>query len=212
MIRRIWPDVDRLWLTSDTHFSHKNILDYCRRPWSTIEDMNKGLVLNWNAVVPEGSAVLHLGDVAMAKRSESVPWLSWCRGTKYLVPGNHDNCWDKGRDGHSTTHRDKHEAQYKEWGDIAEIWQPPFELQLGIGGPVVTVSHMPDLEAGDAADHTEEIRFAQFRPPYNPNQWMLVGHVHEQWVIHGKRINVGVDAWGYAPISATHILSIINDE
>lgn len=210
MLRRVYDgDLGLLFFVADTHWGHSNILTYCQRPWADIPSMNKGLVLNWNAVVPEGATVIHLGDVAMGKRSENVPWLSWCRGTKIVVPGNHDNCWDKGRDGHSTKHRDKHEAQYKEWGGISEIWQPPLELQLGINGPVVTLAHLPDLEAGVNADHSDEVRFEEFRPEYNPNQYLLCGHVHEAWRVLGKRINVGVDVWNYAPISAQHILSII---
>ncbi len=33
-----------LFITSDTHFHHANVIGYCKRPWDTVEDMNEGLI------------------------------------------------------------------------------------------------------------------------------------------------------------------------
>lgn len=35
-----------VWVTSDTHFSHKNIIEYCNRPFKDIYHMNETLVKN----------------------------------------------------------------------------------------------------------------------------------------------------------------------
>jgi len=39
------------YLVSDIHLDHDNIIDYCDRPFSSVEEMNETLVEHWNAVV-----------------------------------------------------------------------------------------------------------------------------------------------------------------
>ena len=42
-----------IYVTSDTHFNHKNIIEYCNRPYSSVEEMNKAIIDNWNSVVKD---------------------------------------------------------------------------------------------------------------------------------------------------------------
>lgn len=212
-------DIEKLYFTSDLHFDHESvdnegnkrgILIYCPARLTlgpTIQDMNRALCELWNDTVPEDGVVLVLGDVGMSRRHLSVPYLQYCRGTKYLWPGNHDNCWAPGRDGNQSKHFEKHCRDYMEWGQLAGIIQPPTTLQLGEFE--VTLSHMPDKEAGDQADHSEELRFEHLRPPHDPNKWMFCGHVHQAWQLCERRINVGVDVWNFAPVAATRLLSVM---
>ena len=51
-----------IYFTADTHFNHENILDYCRRPYNNIQEMNEALVENWNKTVKKEDTVYHLGD------------------------------------------------------------------------------------------------------------------------------------------------------
>jgi calcineurin-like phosphoesterase family protein len=51
-----------IWLTADTHFGHTNILKYCGRPFSSIEEMDETLINNWNNKVNQDDTVYHLGD------------------------------------------------------------------------------------------------------------------------------------------------------
>ena len=39
--------------------------------------------------------------------------------------------------------------------------------------------------------------------------WLLCGHIHERWRQDGKQINVGVDAWRFAPVSDDTICEVI---
>ena len=85
-----------VYLTSDTHFGHSNILTFKRsdgtplRPFTTIEEHDDVLIENWNKVVRPNDKVYHLGDAAF-KFSVLQAILPRLNGTKILIKGNHDN-------------------------------------------------------------------------------------------------------------------------
>lgn len=81
----------RIFVTSDTHFGHRNILKFEPRPWKEIEDMDEELIQRWNKVVGKNDIVIHVGDVFLcgAKRAEYIA--SRLNGRKILVLGNHDS-------------------------------------------------------------------------------------------------------------------------
>lgn len=83
---------DKLWIISDTHFTHQMLLDEKVRP----EDYNEQIINNWNAVVSEEDTVLHLGDVIFGYDKERLHGiLLRLKGHKILVKGNHDLKPDK---------------------------------------------------------------------------------------------------------------------
>ena len=81
-----------VWLTSDTHFGHNNIIKYCNRPFSSVEEMDETLIQNWNKVVKPGDLVYHLGDVTMGVSHSRLDWImNRLHGSKRLIVGNHDD-------------------------------------------------------------------------------------------------------------------------
>lgn len=81
-----------IWVISDTHFGHSNIIKYCNRPFKSSEEMDDVLIKNWNNVVKDGDIVYHLGDVYMGKAPQ---FLRNLKGRKRLILGNHDNGKDQ---------------------------------------------------------------------------------------------------------------------
>ena len=76
--------------TSDLHFGHTKIIEYEHRPWNTVEEMDEGLIENWNRKVKKGDLVYILGDFTMrVKEKEIAPILKLLNGQKVLVKGNH---------------------------------------------------------------------------------------------------------------------------
>jgi calcineurin-like phosphoesterase family protein len=79
-----------IWLVGDTHFYHTNIIKYCNRPFSSIDEMNEKLIENWNRVVKASDTVYHLGDFGFAKKELLLAAFKRLNGNKHLIRGNHD--------------------------------------------------------------------------------------------------------------------------
>lgn len=83
--------MSKIFVTSDTHFNHKNILTYCpNRKFASIEAMNEAIITDWNSKVTTNDIVYHLGDVAMGPNDKHIGFLSQLAGNIKIVPGNHD--------------------------------------------------------------------------------------------------------------------------
>lgn len=80
-----------IWIISDTHFNHQRIIDYCNRPFTSVEEMNKTMITNWNNVVAKDDIVWHLGDFGMGSKEEITSLVNQLNGRINLVMGNHDN-------------------------------------------------------------------------------------------------------------------------
>lgn len=78
------------WI-SDLHFGHKNILEYCKRPWNSVDEMNEGLISNWNQIIKTEDNVFVVGDMMMGPSSAWEGILNRLNGRIHLVKGNHDH-------------------------------------------------------------------------------------------------------------------------
>ncbi len=83
------PNID-IWVWSDQHFNHKNIINYSNRPFDNVLEMNEQMVHNNNLVVKEHDLVIWVGDVGFGNIPTINEYLNRCNGYKILVLGNHD--------------------------------------------------------------------------------------------------------------------------
>ncbi len=83
-----------VWLISDTHFNHANILkfdDGRGDDFLSVDYMNKVMYERWNDSVKPGDIVYHLGDVFMGDREWFSKFWPKLHGRKRLIVGNHDD-------------------------------------------------------------------------------------------------------------------------
>lgn len=76
-----------IYFTADTHFGHKNIIDYENRPFANLGEMDKMLIQNWNNIVAPKDTIYHLGDFSFKDPRKYVAQLN---GDINLIFGNHD--------------------------------------------------------------------------------------------------------------------------
>lgn len=83
-----------IWLISDTHFNHSNILKFDNgrgEDFSCTAEMDQKMVDNWNKVVQPGDKVYHLGDVFFGPKGYFERLWTRLMGNKRLIVGNHDD-------------------------------------------------------------------------------------------------------------------------
>jgi calcineurin-like phosphoesterase family protein len=167
-----------IWFTSDSHFSHTNIIRYCNRPFADVEQMNEMMISNWNAKVKHTDTVYHLGDLIFShKKDVTVNLLRRLNGTKFIIWGNHDK------------HKDLIiNAGFIDCGSLHEVTVP-----LGGNNLVqkVVLCHYP-LASWNGAHH---------------GILHLHGHCHGTLPFDKtlNRMDVGVDNFNYSPVNIEEI-------
>lgn len=78
-----------VYFVSDLHVGHARIIEYCNRPFSSVEEMDKTLIDKWNAKVKPEDTVYILGDLCW-KHTNVPELLKTLNGEKHLIRGNHD--------------------------------------------------------------------------------------------------------------------------
>lgn len=186
--------------SSDLHFGHVKILEYTKRPFDSVPEMNEALIRNWNSVVEPDDMVYVLGDFAMGKIDDTLPLALRLNGTKFLLAGNHDRCWSYNR-----KKVDEWRIRYEEVG--FELL--PEQVRLPVNGfGEVLLCHFP--YEGDSGD---EDRYLAARP-HDDGTVLLHGHTHvsEPLTVSSKgtpMINVGVDAWSCKPVTIDELLGLL---
>lgn len=87
-----------IWITSDTHYGHRNISSKSVSTWKTgyrhfnsLQEMNNTLISNINACVKEDDILYHLGDFAFGGHKSVIEFRNSlvCKNI-HLILGNHD--------------------------------------------------------------------------------------------------------------------------
>jgi len=79
------------WFTADQHLGHFKIIKYCRRPFSSKEEMNDTIITNWNRVVKPSDTIYILGDFALKIPVQEIrKLLKILNGKKFFILGDHD--------------------------------------------------------------------------------------------------------------------------
>ena len=183
-----------IFFTSDTHFGHSKIIDYCKRPFSSIEEHDKTLIQNWNNVVGQDDTVFHLGDFAYGNSQFVSNIIKQLNGNIILIKGNHDL-------------RNMNPTLYNMFSDTV------YQARILIDKQTVYLNHFPFLcfEHGDINLYKDNYSI------------QLFGHVHSGPLTSSEDVNrlnilfptqydVGVDNNNYTPISWTDIKNKIKQQ
>ena len=183
---------DKVFFTSDTHFGHKAIMTYCKRPFSSVDEMNEKLVSNWNELVSDDCTVFHLGDFAFGGLPFWEDIRSRLRGHIILIKGNHD--W-RG----NLQNLKRLETMF----DVIEL-----EIVINLDGQPIILNHYPLLCY--SGSYNNSIWALHGHVHQNPNS---VG-LDTPRLIHRfpTQYDVGVDNNNYYPISYNQIKQIINKQ
>lgn len=175
------------FFTSDLHFGHRPIIEFCNRPYWNLEDMKNDLIKNINDVVKQTDLLYILGDFSFLPKDNNVEIVKAINCPVVLIRGNHD-----------------HSGRIKGVG-FADVHN---ELDIQLGNYIVTMSHYPFR-----GDHTAIERYLDRRPK-DVGQWLLHGHTHSKERINRaeRMIHVGVEAWQYSPISEEDVIRMINSD
>lgn len=173
-----------IWVISDTHFQHTNILKFTdsisgaliRPGFTSVEEMDEFMIDKWNSVVQNGDKVYHLGDVVIGKDSEAWMKKTWSRlkGKKTLILGNHDS--------------------YKllaKGGFFSNIYE-----SRNLGDLGVLLTHRP-------AHESQLWSTKRCKPILN-----IHGHIHQNSSPSSNHVNVSVEKINYTPVN---LESLIND-
>jgi len=89
------------WFSSDYHLGHENIIEYTKRPFKNLAQMNATLIKNHNSRVKPNDTVFFLGDFCFknskgGKEGEgdlhnADHYISKLNGRFTFIRGNHDN-------------------------------------------------------------------------------------------------------------------------
>jgi calcineurin-like phosphoesterase family protein len=183
----------KIFVTSDTHLGHANIIKYCNRPFADAESMTEHIINTWNARVSQDDLVYFLGDLAMGPGVDEgyiVDRLSELNGQLQVVLGNHD--------------------QPSKWCDGLEKISKDFALPITILPDIFELKH-------------EGKRFVMCHYPMKDwngkyhGTIHLHGHKHTQFsptrarrMIAEKRYDIGVDMYG-GPVQLTGDLRFLKD-
>lgn len=175
----------KIYLTADTHFFHKNIIDYCNRPFSSLEKMNELMIFYWNEIVKSKDIVIHCGDFSMGGAKQFEELIYRLNGKIFLIRGNHD----------------RQKSFYEKYSEKIVIL--PHKYKIDIMGKQkikgIIFSHKP-LSLNEIPDN------------FINCHGHLHSNIKNKKDNHFPHIDVGVDMFNYQPIKLSTLLSLKLEE
>jgi calcineurin-like phosphoesterase family protein len=175
------------WFTADTHFGHANIIRFCERSFASLEEMDEALIENWNHVIKPKDTIYHLGDFTLSGQEKANLYFSRLNGRISVIPGGHDKRWIR-----KGVYRSKS-------GDPVNIMPPLYTIKIPVPGheqlQTIVLCHY-SMRVWDRSHY---------------GSWHLFGHSHGNLPPLKNSMDVGVDCWGYYPVSIETISQIASD-
>lgn len=182
-------DKTKVFFTSDLHFNHENIITFCGRPYTNVEEMNAALINNWNTVVPEDGVVFVLGDIGFCSVTVLKELFNKMNGTKYLILGNHDYSM---------------QTQLEKAGIFKEIYNLK---QIKVDTQNIVLCHYPMLcFNGDHHGAWQLFGHIHSGPGITTNDTI------KAQTLRPTQYDVGVDNNNYTPISFEQLQTIITNK
>jgi len=166
----------KTFVTSDLHFFHKNIIQYAKRPFDSVEEMNSTLVNNWNSTISDEDHVYLLGDVSFGTSYQTSLILEELNGKIHLILGNHDL---------------KRKQFFRNHGRITSVED---YAEIEVGGVFVILFHYPIQEWNGS--HYGSVHLHGHRHSKTPCEYSN----------NLRRADVGVDAWNFYPVEIEKVL------
>lgn len=171
-----------VWVTSDHHFMHENIIKHCNRPFVHSAEMDEELIRRWNVLVGVKDTVWHLGDVSLSGDAKAVvEILSRLNGEIHLLtyPWHHDRRWL------ASAERVLGGTDRRELAGARNVILEPPVVVLKKPEHIV-LCHYP-FEEWDRKHH---------------GSYHFHGHQHGNGKTKmERRVDVSVDCWSFAPAS-----------
>lgn len=174
----------RIWFTADPHWGHKNIIEYCGRPFENVAEMNFETTKRWNDVVKEDDDIFILGDVTLG--SDLPRYLNPLKGNIYIVPGSHDWRWMKNIDVRYFEHPPRQ--------GTVNLLPSLYSLQLKELGRLPIVLCHYAMRVWDRSHH---------------GSLHLFGHSHGRLENTERSMDVGVDSHNFYPVSLEQVLAVL---
>lgn len=168
----------RYWFTSDLHLSHKKVIEYCNRPFASVEEMNEAIINNINSVVHPRDILFMIGDITFERNQhDAINQLKRIKCHKHLLRGNHDD----------------------------HIQDSVFKRA---GFESISDLRVVKVRSGEDVQHITLCHYAmKVWPASHYGTWHLYGHSHGNMPDdpNSLSLDVGVDCWNYFPVSYEQI-------
>lgn len=179
--------MEKIFLTSDTHFGHDREFIWGPRGFTSLEEHDKTIIKNWNEVVDPNDVVYHCGDLMLGDNDYGIECVKQLNGTIKLVRGNHDT-----------------DARWKLYGTLPNVELLGWAEVIKYRKYQFYLSHHPTL--------TSNLEKAPYLRMHLIN---LYGHTHQRGKFFQDipyLFHVGLDSNNCTPVLLDDVIQMMKDE